>query len=76
MGRYEESIIFFNKAIELDKNDGEAYYNIGVAYNNMGEKDDACTCWKKAAELNQKDGMSMYQSKCSKAGFTKKYSQK
>ena len=49
---YDNAILYFQKAIELDPKYSEAYYNLGTTYTNKGNLDKAIQCYKKAIELN------------------------
>jgi Flp pilus assembly protein TadD len=64
MHRYREAINYFNKAVELNSYDGNAYYNRGVAYNNIGNKEEACMNFKRGSELNQNDAAMQFQILC------------
>jgi len=48
---YKGAIEDFNKAIELNPNDADAYYNRGDAKILLGQKDDGCLDYSKAAKL-------------------------
>ena len=54
----------FNKAIELDPNDGELYYNKAISkyYNN--DLKGACADWKKAAILGDNKAAEQVANKC------------
>ena len=41
----------FIKAIEINPNDAEAYYNRGIAKIKLGQKDSGCLDLSKAGEL-------------------------
>ena len=49
-----KSVIAYTEAIRLDPNYALAYYNRGVAYQNIGEKDKADADFAKAKELGYK----------------------
>jgi tetratricopeptide (TPR) repeat protein len=51
-GQYDQSIAYFNKAVEIDPKDAEAYNNRGVAYDNKGQYDKAIADCTKAIEIN------------------------
>jgi len=51
---YTMAIACFNKAIELDSNFADAYYNRGNIYYNTGEFDKAISDYNKTLELNPK----------------------
>src|SRR3989344_5784415 len=48
----EKSIASFDKAIELDPNDAQAYNNRGFAKNKLGQYEQAIADFDKAIELN------------------------
>jgi len=47
----------YNKAIELDPNDANAYYSRGFSYNNSGKYELAIADYSKAIELDPKDAV-------------------
>ena len=51
-GEYEKAIECFDKAIELDPNDADAYNNRGVAYYNLEEYERAIEDYDKAIALD------------------------
>ena len=51
LGRYEESIIHYNKAINLKPDYAEAYYNLGNILRFIGKNDEAFECSKKIMEI-------------------------
>ena len=52
---YNNAIDFFNKAIECDPEYAEAHYNCGLAYQLLGDKNNAEICFKKAGQLGYKE---------------------
>ena len=52
----EKQIFLYNKAIELNPNDGNAYLNRGNTYNNLKKYDKAIEDYSKVIELNHNDG--------------------
>ncbi|PIV58665.1 MAG: hypothetical protein COS14_08405, partial [Bacteroidetes bacterium CG02_land_8_20_14_3_00_31_25] len=48
---YSGAISDFNKAIEINPNNAEAYYNRGFAKINLGQKDSGCLDLSKAGKL-------------------------
>lgn len=51
-GEHEEAIVELDKAIELDPEYADAYYNRGLAYNNSGEIAKAISAYEKCVELS------------------------
>ena len=54
----------YTKAIELDPNDANAYYNRGVSKENLGDLNGACADWKKAAALGHKNAAKWVAKQC------------
>jgi Flp pilus assembly protein TadD len=54
LGKDREVIEIFNKAIEIDKNGGEAWYGKGVALQNLHRESEAESAFTKAKELGCK----------------------
>ncbi|MDD2634182.1 MAG: tetratricopeptide repeat protein [Bacteroidales bacterium] len=53
-GYYNESLEYFHKAIELDPNDAQSYFNLGVTYQQLGDVQNANLYLQKSEELKQK----------------------
>ena len=51
-GDYKEAIEFLEKAIELNPEFSEAYYNLGISYERLGKHKDAIEMLKKTIELS------------------------
>lgn len=51
LGDYAESIKYFNKAIENDKNNGEYYFNRGFAKLQLNKTQEACEDFNSALKL-------------------------
>ncbi|MFC2006963.1 tetratricopeptide repeat protein [Chloroflexota bacterium] len=51
-GEYEEGIVELNKAIDLDPEYADAYYNRGIAYDKSGEVGKAISDYEKCIELS------------------------
>tara|TARA_B100000586_G_C19801355_1_gene298256 strand:- start:38 stop:490 length:453 start_codon:yes stop_codon:yes gene_type:complete len=49
LGRPEEAIECFDKAIELDPKKASAWYNKGTALTNLGRPEEAIECFDKAS---------------------------
>ena len=58
--QYNESLIYFDKAIAIDQNFSEAWEAKGVAFHDMKLYDDSITCYNKALELNPRDAEIWY----------------
>ena len=43
---------YFEKVIEIDPNDLEAHYNLGVSFKTLGEYQKAIDCYEKVIEIN------------------------
>ncbi|HOZ30136.1 MAG TPA: tetratricopeptide repeat protein [Bacteroidales bacterium] len=52
-GKYSESLTYFLKAIELDPNDPQTYYNVGVTYQQLGDLNNAAAYISKSNEMKQ-----------------------
>ena len=56
-GKYNEAILAFNHAIQLDPTDAVAYNNRGAAYGQMGNHTQQIEDCNKALQLNPKDAV-------------------
>ena len=63
-GDYSGAIQDFNKAIELDPNDAEAYGGRGLAKILLGQKDSGCLDLSKAGELGYMDAYDVIKKHC------------
>ena len=52
LGKPEEAIKDYTKAIELDPKDAEAYNNRGTEFSSLGKSEEAIKDYTKAIELN------------------------
>ena len=52
IGRNKEAIDNYKKCIEIEASDSWAYNNIGVCYMDIGNKQKAYECWRKAVQIN------------------------
>ena len=52
LGRYDEAIRLFDKALELDPRDAEVWTNKGLSLFKLGRKDEAIRCFDKAIEID------------------------
>ena len=57
---YKEAIVFLKKAIELNPELSEAYYNLGISYERLGKHKDAIKVLKKTIELTPDDPNAYY----------------
>ena len=62
--KYNEAIIEYRKAIEINTNFSAAYYNRGLVEIVLGLKEDGCMDLRKAAELGEKEANKMIQKYC------------
>ena len=53
MGKKEDAICMYNKAIALNPNYTEAFYNKGVCLSNLNKKTEAINEYDRAIQLNQ-----------------------
>ncbi len=54
-GQYEEAIVNYKKAIDVNVSFFDAYYNLSLVYAQVNQIDDAIACLKKAAGLRAND---------------------
>lgn len=59
-GEYKEAIEFLKKAIELNPELSEAYYNLGISYERLGKHKDAIEVLEKSIELSPDDPNAYY----------------
>jgi tetratricopeptide (TPR) repeat protein len=52
MGRTDEALVHYQKALELDPNYAETHYNLNLLLAKMGRTDEALAHYQKALELN------------------------
>jgi tetratricopeptide (TPR) repeat protein len=57
LGRYNESLEFINKAIDLNPNSATIWDTKGFALSGLGKPKGAIECYDKAIELDQKDAI-------------------
>lgn len=55
MERYEESLRWFNRAVEVQPFFGGTYANRGILYDRLGEYERAVADYEKALELNEEE---------------------
>ena len=58
---WAEAIANYDEAIRLDPDDAEAYFNRGVAYDNLGQIDLAIQDYSKAIDLDPEDSDAYFQ---------------
>lgn len=51
-GRYEDALAYCRKAFEINPADENIFFNMARVYQEMGERDQARRCLRKALELN------------------------
>ena len=54
MGRADEAVFHYQKALELKPNHADAYYNLGHLFAKMGQTDEALAHYQKALEIDPK----------------------
>ena len=59
-GRYEEAIVQWKKALELNPGEASVHLNLGVALARAGKADDAIEEYRKALEINPNDAEVYY----------------
>ena len=52
--QFDDAIKNYKKALKLNPNYAEAYYNMGIAFKNMGSHISAIDCYKKALKIQPK----------------------
>lgn len=52
LGKYNEAISYFNKAIKVDRGDSIYHYNIGMSYVKLSKDNEAYKEFKKAISMN------------------------
>jgi tetratricopeptide (TPR) repeat protein len=60
LGKDEEALKAFEKAIEINPTDPEAWYNKGVALGKLGKNEEALKAFEKAIEINPTDPEAWY----------------
>ncbi len=58
--KYKEAIVFFRRAIDLNPDFAEAYYNLGVSYEELGKHDDSIETLNKAIQLAPQNANAHY----------------
>ena len=57
---FNEAISYLNKAIEIDPSNATALYNLGCAYNKLGEKQKGAFYFKKVIKIKPDHYKSSY----------------
>jgi tetratricopeptide (TPR) repeat protein len=55
LGKHEEAIKWYDKALEIEPNDDKAWYNKGLALDKLTKYEDARKCFDKAQQLREKN---------------------
>jgi len=55
LGKYEEAIKCYDKAIEIDPNDADVWNNKGDSMDSLGKYEEAITSYDKAIEIDPND---------------------
>jgi tetratricopeptide (TPR) repeat protein/tRNA A-37 threonylcarbamoyl transferase component Bud32 len=55
LGRHEEAVRCYDKALELDPRDAEVWNNKGDCLDSLGRREEAIRCCERALELNPRD---------------------
>jgi tetratricopeptide (TPR) repeat protein len=53
MKQYKVAIKMFDKAISINNNKADVYYNKGIALNNLNRNEEALQCFKLATDLDE-----------------------
>jgi tetratricopeptide (TPR) repeat protein len=67
LGRYDEAIASYDKAIEFKPNDPKAWNNRGFSLNNLGRYDEAIASYDKAIEFKSNYNLAIYNKACTYA---------
>ena len=59
LGEYENSIEYYNKSLEIEPANFEAWVNLGVSYRKTGDRDKAMECYEKALEYDPENNASV-----------------
>jgi tetratricopeptide (TPR) repeat protein len=49
LGKYEQAIQYFNKAIEIGEGNGKAWNNKGISFYSLSKYEQAIKCYDKAS---------------------------
>ena len=60
LGRHNEAIICYDKALEINPGFAEAWYNKGITLAALGRQNEAIICYNKVLEINPGDAEAWY----------------
>jgi serine/threonine protein kinase len=60
LGRFDEAILCYNKALEIDPRETIAWSNKGLSLHKLGRFDEAILCYDKALEIDQSEAKTWY----------------
>ena len=60
LGRYEEAIVYFDKALEIDPNDADSWGSKGSALQQLHRHEESLMCFDKAIQINPLDADSWH----------------
>jgi len=55
LGRYQEAIVSYQGAVEIDEGSFDAWGNMGVSYGHLGQHKMALECFDRALRLSPQD---------------------
>ena len=58
--KYKEAIVFFRRAIDLNPDFSEAYYNLGISYEKLEKHEDSVEALKKSIQLTPDNANAHY----------------
>jgi tetratricopeptide (TPR) repeat protein len=75
LGRQEEAIATYQRAIELDPTDARFHNNLGLVYSALGRQEDAIAAYQRAIELDPNDAVSQasFAAACRELGREQEY---
>jgi len=60
LGRREEAIRCYDRALEIDPRDADAWYNKGVSLADLGRRDEAIHCYDRTLEIDPRYAKAWY----------------
>ncbi len=60
LGKYQGAIACFDRALEINPRDAEAWYNKGIALGSLGKPQEAIACFDRSLEINPGDAKAWY----------------